>query len=144
MSDGFAATPSGGQTRRLQVVLAALGAWTIVVPYAARPLGLEVDVASTIEVVDHVLPGVLVVLLGAWLARRSGGGPPAIGVLVASGVCALAGVWVLATHVPLLADAAAGREPWGAALWHSATAPVIIVLAFITALGSGPADDGGA
>ena len=45
---------------RVAAALALLGAWTIVVPYLAVPLGLEVKVESIVEVVDHVVPGLLV------------------------------------------------------------------------------------
>jgi len=139
--------PSTGQTtarrNRTGTALLALGAWTVAIPYIARPLGLGVDVASRIEIVDHVVPGALVAGLGAWLARRP---PQAPGMadLVAAGVCFLAGFWVLATHVPLVADAARGSESWGAAVWHASTAPVIVVLTLITIFRSGPAASGGA
>lgn len=139
--------PGGGarrSTRGPVAALVALGAWTIAVPYLARPLGLAVDVAASIEVVDHVVPGLLVALAGGWLAWRGRGDPVGPAGLVASGICVLAGFWVLATHVPLLRDAADGREPWAAALWHFSTALPIISLGFFTALRSGPAEVDGA
>ncbi len=122
--------------------LAALGAWTIVVPYLAKLLGLEVEVSGLVEVVDHVVPGALVAGAGLYLvtlARRRGlaGAQSA---LLAGGACFLAGFWVLATHAPLLAEAARASISWGAALWHSATALPIVALAFWCVLRSTPAD----
>jgi hypothetical protein len=126
------------------VALAALGAWTIVVPYLAVPLGLEVDVPGLVEVVDHVVPGALVAGAALYLVtlarRRLLAGVQSA--LLAGGVCFLAGFWVLATHAPLLAEAARGSVSWSAALWHSATALPIVALAFWCVLRSTPADPG--
>lgn len=115
---------------RSTTALALLGAWTIVVPYLAVPLGLEVKVESLVEVVDHVIPGALVAGAGLYLTmlarRRSLAGAQTA--LLAAAVCFLAGFWVLATHVPLLADAGRSKEPWDAALWHASTALPIVVI----------------
>lgn len=112
-------------------VLAAIGAWTATVPYLGEALGLVVEVAARVEVVDHVVPGALVVASGLYLHRlaRQGalsGRPTA---LLASGVAFLAGVWVLATHVPLFGDAARTDVSWEAAIWHSLAALPIVALA---------------
>jgi hypothetical protein len=109
--------------------LAALGAWTIAVPYLGRAVGLVVNVPSRTEIVDHVVPGTLIGAAGLYLvvlAHR--GAPPGWSRLVAAGLCFLAGFWVLATHVPLVGDAINGTAPWDATLWHAATAlPVVVV-----------------
>lgn len=42
--------------------LAALGAWTIVIPYLGHAFGLGVDVPSKKEIVDHFVPGASVLL----------------------------------------------------------------------------------
>lgn len=135
-----AGVTSGRTTLRLAAALSALGASTVVVPYLGHSIGLGVDVASRVEVVDHVVPGALVAMVGGWLfvlaRRRTGdGGWP---VLLGGGVCFLAGFWVLATHVPLLADAASGKARWGAALWHASTAlPVVVVSLWLALRTSG-------
>jgi len=122
--------------------LAVLGVWTIVVPYLARVLGLEVKVASRVEVVDHVVTGALVAAAGLYLVmlarRRSLAGAPSA--LLAAGVCFLAGFWVLSTHVPLLADAARSRVSWGAALWHFSTALPIVLISLWCVLRSSAAE----
>jgi len=130
-TDAALSYPSRPDEVRATAALAAIGAWTIIVPYLAVLLGLEVDVAAIIEVVDHVIPGLVVVATGLYLracARRRAlaSHRPA---LLASGVAFLAGFWVLATHAPLIGDAALSDQPWDAAIWHSIAALPIVVLA---------------
>jgi len=143
---GRSSRPGGARERAaapLAAVLSALGCWTIVVPYLGHAIGLGVDVASKVEVVDHVVPGALVAAIGGcllMLTRRRvvlGGWPTLLG----GGVCFLAGFWVLATHVPLLADAARGTAPWGAALWHASTSLPIVVVSLWYVLRSPEGDD---
>lgn len=111
------------------VALAALGAWTIILPYLGRAIGLVVDVASKVEIVDHVIPGVLVATIGSYLAinahRKA---PPGLSRTIGGAICFLAGFWIFATHVPLVADAADGRAAWGATVWHASTALPIVGL----------------
>lgn len=127
---------AGAGEARVVAALAALGAWTIVVPYLARPLGLTVDVAASVEFVDHVLPGAIVVAGALWLLARARRAPLAAERVapLAAGAAFLAGFWVLATHLPLVADAARGLGAWDAAVWHSWAALPVVVLAAWTAL----------
>jgi len=112
-------------------LLAAIGAWTVVVPYIGNALGLDVNVSARVEVVDHVVPGVIVVAAALYLrklaARRALAGESHA--MLAGGVGFLAGFWVLATHVPLVRDAADARLPWDAAIWHSIAALPVVALA---------------
>jgi hypothetical protein len=118
-----------GRTRL--VALAALGAWTIAIPYLGPPLGLELDVASSTEVVDHVVPGVAILLAvaAAWSLQRSpnarrGDAAP----VAAVAIVFLSGFWITVTHVPLLAEAANDESPWDAAIWHNMTGiPVVLI-----------------
>jgi hypothetical protein len=122
--------PSRRAELRASAALAALGAWTVVVPYLGRAIGLGVDVASGVEVVDHVLPGALVAAIGGRLATLARRGPLTgrTSALVGAGISFLCGWWVLATHVPLVADTARGDESWGAAIWHASTSlPVVLI-----------------
>ena len=120
-SDTSLATASSASEARAAGVLAAIGAWTVVVPYVGNALGLDVNVRAIVEIVDHVIPGLLVLAAALVLRRlaargRLAGAPRA---LIAAGVAFLAGFWVFATHVPLLADATRSDLPWDAAIWHS-------------------------
>lgn len=112
-------------------LLAAIAAWTMVVPFLGTALGLDVDVSLLVEVVDHVIPGAVIVLAGLALHRIARRRPLAGErfALLAAGVAFLAGFWVLATHLPLVSDAADAQVTWGAAIWHSITALPIVVLA---------------
>ena len=141
------ASPTGGPRpieARRAAALAAIGAWTVVVPYLGHVLGLGVDVPSRVEVVDHVVPGVIVAAVagGVWTlaTRRPVGGT--LPVVLGGSVCFLAGFWVLATHVPLVADAADGQESWAAALWHASTALPIVAMSLWFALQPGSHDNG--
>lgn len=112
-------------------LLAGIGAWAVTVPYLGEPIGLVVDVPARVEVVDHVIPGLLVVAAALYLRRLAGRRPLAgQGVaLLAAGVSFLAGFWVLATHLPLLQDASEELVSWEAAIWHSIAALPIVGLA---------------
>lgn len=124
-ADGRAPGPSPF----LVPLLGVLGAWTVAVPYVGPPLGLELDVAGRLEVVDHVLPGIVIVAAaGLMVALVRCGFAGGLRSLAAACLIALAGLWVTATHVPLLADAGRGLAPWGAAIFHSTPGLVILAL----------------
>jgi hypothetical protein len=108
-----------------RVLLVALGAWSILPPYIS-----SVDVADSVEVVDHVIPGALVVIFGAigvWQARI-GEGDSAL-TFIATGICFLAGFWATATHTTLWADAGDPGKPWGSVILHGSAGPAIAILA---------------
>jgi hypothetical protein len=109
--------------------------WTIFVPYLGRAIGLVVDVASKVEVVDHVIPGLVVAAIGTYLAINARRGtPPKLSRPIGGGICFLAGFWVLATHVPLVSDAVHGKATWGSTIWHASTALPIVLLSLWTVL----------
>jgi len=120
-------TPRRGADRRLLWALGAAGVWTIVTPYLGSLLGLEVDVAATVEVVDHVVPGAVVLLTSAVaLSRRAASED--LQSIAAIGLAFLAGFWVISTHVPLIAEAARGDSPWDATVWHNSGGFLIAAL----------------
>ena len=109
--------------RRAPAVLAAFAAWAVVVPWIGRALGLELDVPTRLEVIDHVVPGVAVLACCALLPMAG-----ELAGLALAGVAFLAGLWITATHVTLVPEAIDGISPWGAALLHlSAGAPVAVL-----------------
>jgi hypothetical protein len=125
---------------RVATWLAAIAAWTIAVPYIADPLGLTVPVRGIVEVVDHVIPGVLTVAAALYLRALAQRGPLAgqrLSLPVA-GLAFLAGFWVLATHLPLVLDAARTDQPWDAAIFHSITGLPVAALAAWCVLRSAP------
>ena len=85
---------------------------------------------SSTEVVDHIIPGILVfvasvaALLGmkGREAAEAEGRGPGLTAFVAGLVILLAGFWMVATHVPLLAQAGRGEANWAPAIYHSSAA----------------------
>jgi hypothetical protein len=115
--------------------LVLVSAWSIAPPYLGPALGLDLDVSDSVEVVDHVVPGV-VAALAAGLAltlARSGEADSgrALGALAA---CALAGLWETASHAPLVFDAGDPERPWHAVIFHAWPGPVMLALALFLLL----------
>jgi len=101
------------------------------------------DVPAKVEVVDHVVPGVMVAVCGvlvALLARRDEEGAYGAPALALTGLCFLAGLWQTATHFPLVLDGGEPGSPWAAVLLHSTAGPVMVVLALWLTLRT-PTDD---
>ena len=108
-----------------RVLLVVLGAWSILPPYVS-----PVDVADSVEVVDHVIPGAVVVIFGLIALREAwiGAGDRALA-FTATGICFLAGFWGTLTHITLWADAGDPGKPWGSVILHGSAAPAITILA---------------
>lgn len=106
------------------VALAVFGICDAIAPYVANALGLTLYTLALNEVVDHVIPGAIVILV-AWLTllRREHWLAGALLAMVAA-------TWMVATHVPLLVQAARGQVDMATALIHSIPG----VLVFLTAL----------
>lgn len=75
------------------------------------------------EFANHVVPAIAVAVVSVWalLARRRPRGPGAVP-FFAGLVVLLAGLFMVATHAPLVAQAANGDAPWDAAIYHSSAA----------------------
>lgn len=91
---------------RALLIVAVIGG---AAPYAADVLGLSFDTRPGVEVVDHVVPGALVVAVASLMLVA--GKAQLLGALFA----VLAGLWMTATHVPLLAQS--DQVGLDAALW---------------------------
>ncbi len=87
--------------------------------------GLHVKMGA--EVVDHVVPG-LVVLALVFVAIRWGREVPGLMLLAGVGII-LAGFWMTDTHVGLLRQGLRGQAPAGATAYHCSTAVVVDVVA---------------
>jgi len=93
-------------------------------------VGPELATADAAEIADHLVPGLVVVVVSA-VALVVGGRSSrdsSVVPLAAGLVISLAGLWTVATHVPLVAQATRHEAPWGATIFHSASA--VMVLAF--------------
>ena len=106
----------------------AVAVWGALPHFVTPPL----DTENLVEIVDHVIPGLVVfaVSLGAILAQRQpgrGGNFLFFGGLT----LVLAGLWMVATHLPLLAQATRGEAPWAGTLYHSASALSVFAFSLI-------------
>jgi hypothetical protein len=129
-------------------VLAILGLLSILPPYLGPAVGLELgDIDSSVEIVDHVIPGILIFLCagGACLLLRAGRIKKDSMVLAsAAAVCLLASVWQLSSHAPLVLDGGKPESPWGAVILHSTLGPVMVLLSLwivLRALAVEPAEE---
>lgn len=116
---------------RWEALLGVLGAWSIAVPFAATALGMHLKVTRRLEIADHVVPGLAIAAAAALLiAARRRAAPHAWMAPTALGIAFLGGLWITATHVPLIFQAADGRvgAPWDASIFHSLWGPPIVVV----------------
>lgn len=120
---------------RWAAALAGLAVWAITVPWLGEAVGLELDVATRLEIADHVIPGV-VTLAGAALLVTRAGAPGSVIWLGAGAIAFLTGLWITSTHVPLILEALAGIAPWAPALLHFSGGPPITVLGLSMLVGS--------
>ncbi len=114
------------------VLLAVLGALSMLPPYVGPALGLELDVAANVELVDHVIAGGTVVvfsLLAAWLLRTKRLTIDSPLLMGAVALAVLGAVWQTTSHVPLVLDGGGPLTPWGTVLFHSIPGPVVTVVA---------------
>ena len=111
-------------------LLVGLGAWSVLPPYIGPALGMELDVSSDVEFVDHAIPGALIVISGTismMLARDGSAG--SLADVISLGVCCLAGFWQMATHFTVWIDAGDPERPWDAVILHGTAGPAITILA---------------
>jgi len=126
---------------RWLIALAALAAWSIVPPYLGPLIGLDLDVAATVEVVDHVLPG-LCAVAAAYIAlvevRR--GQTDSFRALAALGVCALAGLFQTVSHATLVLNAGSPGHPVDSVVLHATPGPLLLGLSLWLLLRPQPGD----
>lgn len=114
-------------------LLPALAVWAATVPYLADAVGLRLEVDAALEVADHVIPGLLVLAVAAYLIL---GRPPVGGAgwLAGAAAAVLAGLWITTTHVPLVPEMLDGTSPALAGLLHLSAGPPILVAALLILL----------
>ena len=121
--------PAAHPLERWLLVVAGVAAWSIVPPYLGPLIGLELEVASSVEVVDHVLPGVCA-FAAALIARSEvrRGNDESVRVLAALGICVLAGLFQTVTHFTLVLDAGGPLQPIDSVVLHATPGPVLMGL----------------
>lgn len=125
-------TRGDGSRREAPAWLAVAG--LVVAAWAALPRVVtpDLDTEDLVELLDHVVPGlvVLAVCLGAVLVQRR---PGRRGSYLFFGglVLVLAGLWMVATHLPLVAEATRDEAPWAGTIYHSASALAVFGFSLI-------------
>lgn len=102
-----------------------LGICSVLPPY----VGPALNVARRVEIADHVVPGVVVILVSTWMLLRARRGTAGgVAMLVAGLAVLLAGVWMIATHAPLILQAMRDEAPVGSVVYHSLPGVVVALL----------------
>jgi len=107
-----------------------VGLWGMLPRFLDSGLNTE----DTVEVVDHVIPGFVVVvvsLVALAVARKSAKPGPFL--FIAGLVVLLAGLFMFATHVPLVMQATRGEAPWGGTVFHTSAALAVFGLGLLWA-----------
>lgn len=101
----------------------------VVAAWAALPkvVSPPFHTASVNEVVDHLLPAAVVLAVSVWAlvgTRRRGRSD--LGMLAGGLVILLAGLWMGATHLPLVLQAVRHEAPLAATIHHTAASVAVL------------------
>lgn len=103
------------------------GTWALLPRYVGPRLELGPR-GDQLEFVDHVMPGAVVIVLSLvalLIVRRVSTGRSLF--LAGLGIV-VAGLWMNATHFPLVLQATRDEAPWAATLHHSAPGLVVLLI----------------
>ena len=132
-SKGAVAAPAPGPDLAKLMPLVGLGVavWASLPQYS----GPKLSVSSSKEIADHIIPAVLVFLASivGVLAGRRAQGPGALR-LIAGMAVLLAGLWMMATHIPLVAQTMRGGDDaasWAATIYHFSSALAVFGLGLL-------------
>ena len=123
-----AAPPGPDLGRILPLVGLGIAFWATLPQWSGPKLNVE----ASKEVADHIVPGVVVLvasLVGIWASRRPQG-PGAFRFMAGLGVL-LAGLWMMATHLPLVFEAMRDESPWPATIYHTSSALAVFGLGLL-------------
>ncbi|MDQ4133855.1 MAG: hypothetical protein M3179_11780 [Actinomycetota bacterium] len=106
----------------------------IVGVWAALPRWVTpaINTSDRAEFADHVVPSMVLItvsIVTLVVLRRS---PESSSFMFVAGlVLVLAGLWMFATHVPLVAQALRDEAPWGATIYHSTNALTVLIFGIL-------------
>ena len=126
-----AAPPGPDLPRLLPIVGLPVALWAALPQFS----GPAINTSNTAEIVDHIIPAILIVLcsLAAIAVSRRPKGPGAVRLIAGMGVL-LAGLWMLATHFPLVTQTMrSGPEAasWAATIYHTSSALAVFGLGLL-------------
>ena len=124
------AAPGPDLARILPLVGLGVAFWASLPKYS----GPALNTSASAEMASHIIPAVVILLasLVAILAGKRPQGPGALR-LIAGMVVLLSGMWMLATHLPLVAQATRDEAPWPGTIYHSASALAVFGLGLLWA-----------
>lgn len=125
-----AVAPGPDLARILPLVGLGIAFWATLPQWSGPKLNVE----ASKEVADHIVPAVFVLLasLAAIWAGRRPQGPGAIRFMAGLAVL-LAGLWMMATHLPLVFEAMRDEAPWPATIYHTSSALAVFGLGLLWA-----------
>jgi len=128
------ATPPGPDLARLMPLVGlGVAVWASLPQYS----GPKLSVDASKEVADHIIPAILVLLasLAGIFASRRPQGPGGLRFIAGMAVL-LAGLWMMATHIPLLLQTIRGGDDaasWAATIYHTSSALAVFGLGLLWA-----------
>lgn len=128
MTDGRSDTETGSLAALVPVLGLGVALWASLPDYS----GPALNPGAAKEVADHIVPAVVVALasLAGIVAGRRSRGPGAMR-FIAGMTVLLAGIWMVATHLPLIVQALRREAPWAAAIYHSSPALAVFGLGLL-------------
>lgn len=120
--------PGPDLARLLPLVGLGVAVWASLPKFSGPALNTE----SAVEFTSHIIPAVLIALASivGILAGRRPQGPGALR-LIAGLAVLLAGLWMMATHLPLVAQATRDEAPWDGTIYHTASALAVFGLGLL-------------
>jgi hypothetical protein len=125
------AAPGPDLARLMPLVGLGVAVWASLPQYS----GPRLNVSASKEFADHIIPAILVVLASivGIMAGRRPQGPGALR-LIAGMTVLLAGLWMMATHIPLLLQTMRGgpdAASWPATIYHFSSALAVFGLGLL-------------
>ena len=125
------AAPRSPLRRALPWAGVVIGLWAVIPPYVGPELN---NLNTKVEIADHVVPSIamLAVSVAVLVRARRPVGDQSFP-LVAGFVVLLAGLWMTATHIPLVNQARRGEAGVTdtAAAWHTTPGVVVLLLGLV-------------
>lgn len=120
--------PSSSALRRsVPLVALVVGGLAILPPY----VGPKLLTLQKNEVADHVLPGIVIIALCVAVLFSRGAERGGLAMLVIGLIVVLAGIWMVSTHVALVAQMLRNEAPKAATVWHTTMGVLVLAVGLV-------------